>query len=121
MTVLVIGGAGYIGSHTCKALKQKGYLPVVYDNLQNGHRWAAAYGPLVVGDLLDASLLDQSFKAYQPEAVLPFASSLPLLQAMQKNQVLRLVFSSAAAVYGLPQEEQLKEMHRCDPINVYGN
>jgi UDP-arabinose 4-epimerase len=142
MTVLVIGGAGYIGSHTCKALKQKGYLPVVYDNLQNGHRWAAAYGPLVVGDLLDASLLDQTFKAYQPEAVLHFASSidcrasmhspgsyyqnnvvasLSLLQAMQNNQVLRLVFSSSAAVYGLPQEEQLKEMHRCDPINVYGN
>ncbi len=142
MTVLVMGGAGYIGSHTCKALKKKGYLPVVYDNLQNGHRWAAKFGPLVVGDLLDESLLDQTFKAYKFDAVLHFASSidcrasmhypgsyyqnnvvgsLALLQAMQKNGVRNLVFSSTAAVYGLPETDKLKETHRSAPINVYGN
>ncbi len=142
MTVLVVGGAGYIGSHTCKALKEKGYLPVVYDNLQNGHRWAAKFGPLVVGDLLNEELLDQTFKTYKPAAVLHFASSidcrasmndpgsyyqnnvvgsLALLGAMQKNGVKNLVFSSTAAVYGLPETEKLKEIHPCAPMNVYGN
>ncbi|MGH2612743.1 MAG: NAD-dependent epimerase/dehydratase family protein, partial [Rhabdochlamydiaceae bacterium] len=142
MTILVVGGAGYIGSHTCKMLKEAGYLPVVYDNLQNGHRWAATYGPLVMGDLLDAPLLDHTFKTYKVDAVLHFASfidcrasmhdpgsyyqnnvvaSLALFQAMQKNHVLKLVFSSSAAVYGLPQTEKLTETHRCAPINVYGN
>lgn len=142
MTVLVVGGAGYIGSHTCKALKAKGHLPVVYDNLQNGHKWAATFGPLVVGDLMDKAALDQTFKTYKPEAVLHFASSidcrasmndpgsyyqnnvvgsLALLQAMQRHNVKKLVFSSSAAVYGLPETEKLKETHRCAPVNVYGN
>lgn len=140
MTVLVIGGAGYIGGHTCKALQKK-YRPVVYDNLQNGHAWVAKFGPLVVGDLSDEKLLDQTFKTYEPVAVMHFASSidcrasmhdpssyyhnnvagsLALLRAMHKNNVKHLVFSSTAAVYGLPQTEQLKESHPCAPINVYG-
>jgi UDP-arabinose 4-epimerase len=142
MNILVVGGAGYIGSHTCKALKKEGYLPVVYDNLQNGHAWAASFGPLVKGDLMDADLLDQTFKTYKPVAVLHFASSidcrasmndpgsyyqnnvvgsLALLQTMHKNNIDKLVFSSSAAVYGLPETEKLKENHRCAPLNVYGN
>ncbi|MBP7074474.1 MAG: UDP-glucose 4-epimerase GalE [Rhabdochlamydiaceae bacterium] len=142
MNVLVVGGAGYIGSHTCKALRQKGYVPIVYDNLQNGHKWAAGSNPLVVGDLLDPELLDQTFKTYKPLAVLHFASSidcrasmnqpalyyrnnvvgsLNLLDAMQKNGVLKLVFSSTAAVYGFPESEKITESHPCKPVNVYGN
>ncbi|MGD0664609.1 MAG: UDP-glucose 4-epimerase GalE [Rhabdochlamydiaceae bacterium] len=142
MTVLVVGGAGYIGSHTCKALKEKGFAVVVYDNLQNGHKWAAAYGTLVVGDLHNDSLLDQTFKTYKPNAVLHFASSidcrasmkdpgsyyhnnvvgsLALLEAMHTNNVLKLVFSSTAAVYGHPQSDKLSESHPCAPVNVYGN
>jgi len=142
MTVLVIGGAGYIGSHTCKALRQKGYVPIIYDNLQNGHKWAAGSSPLVVGDLLDPVLLDQTFKTYKPLAVLHFASSidcrasmnqpahyyrnnvvgsLNLLDTMQKNGVLKLVFSSTAAVYGFPESETIAESHPCKPVNVYGN
>jgi UDP-arabinose 4-epimerase len=141
MTILVVGGAGYIGSHTCKALKKRGYLPVVYDNLQNGHRWAVGYGPLVVGDLLDQASLSQTLKIYKPKAVLHFASSinvresmqdpgsyyqnnvvgtLTLLQAMQKHAVSFLIFSSTAAVYGAAQEKTLCETHPCAPANVYG-
>lgn len=141
VAVLVAGGAGYIGSHTCKVLKQKGFVPVVYDNLQNGHKWAANYGPLIIGDLLDEAKLDQLFKTYQPKAVLHFASSihvresmqnpgsyyqnnvmgsLSLLRAMEKNRVNFLVFSSSAAVYGMPQRQLLSESDLCHPINVYG-
>src|SRR5574342_83859 len=128
MTILVVGGAGYIGSHTCKALKKKGYLPVVYD--KSGHHWAVKFGPLVVGDLLNKELLNNTFKVHKPEAVLHFASSidarasmqdpgsyyennvagsLSLLQAMQESGVRKLVFSSTAAVYGLPATDKLKE------------
>lgn len=142
MHVLVVGGAGYIGSHTCKALKQKGFVPIVYDNLQSGHKWAVKYGPLVVGGLLDQKLLDQTFEMYKPEVVLHFASSidarasmqnpslyyqnnvvssLALLNTLQKHGVRKLVFSSTAAVYGMPQQETLSESHPCNPINVYGN
>lgn len=142
MTVLVVGGAGYIGSNTCKALKEKGYVPVIYDNLQNGHQWAVKYGPFIKGDLLDKAALDAAFKQYMPVAVLHFASSidcrasmqdpggyyqnnvvgsLTLLQAMQNNQVAHLVFSSTAAVYGAPQQERIQESHPCSPMNVYGS
>lgn len=142
MHALVIGGAGYIGSHTCKALKQKGYVPIVYDNLQSGHRWAVKYGPLVIGDLLDQNLLCQTFETYKPDVVLHFASSidarasmqnpalyyqnnvassLALLAVLQKHGVKKLVFSSTAAVYGIPEQETLSESHPCKPVNVYGN
>ncbi len=142
MTILVVGGAGYIGSHTCKALKENGFNPVVYDNLSNGHAWAVQYGPLVVGDILDDGLLDQTIKNYQPQAVFHFASlidarasmhdpsgyyqnnvvgSLRLLQAMTRNNLKRLVFSSTAAVYGQPIRDKLDENHPCAPVNVYGH
>lgn len=141
MHVLVVGGAGYIGSHTCKALKKAGFNPVVYDNLQNGHKWACTFGPLVVGDIQDTKLLSQTLKTYKPEIVLHFASSIDarasmvdpgsyyynnlagtvsLLQAMQQNGVESLVFSSTAAVYGTPKSGALNERNKCDPLNVYG-
>ncbi len=140
--VLVVGGAGYIGSHTCKALKKKGYLPIIYDNLQNGHRWAASHGELIVGDLMDAKHLNKTIQTYQPKAVLHFASSIDcrksiqdpasyyqnnvvgsliLLQALQKNNLKKLVFSSTAAVYGEAQDTPLKESDPCVPVNVYGH
>ncbi len=141
MTVLVVGGAGYIGSHTCKALKKAGFNPVVYDNFQNGHKWACAFGPLVVGDIQNTELLSQTLKTYKPQVVLHFASSIDarasmtdpssyyynnlagtvsLLQAMQQNGIENLVFSSTAAVYGTPKSGPLNERSKCDPLNVYG-
>src|SRR3954452_2241192 len=72
--VLVTGGAGYIGSHTCKALAVAGYTPVTYDNLSTGNRWAVRWGPLEIGDLLDVSRLHEVFRAHRPTAVLHFAA-----------------------------------------------
>jgi len=139
--ILVIGGAGYIGSHVCKALKEAGFIPVVYDNMSNGHDWAVKWGPLVVGDLFDSKALDQAFIQYQPRGVIHLASLIDvkesmthpdmyyktnvegtrqLLEAMVRNKVYQIVFSSSAAVYGNPTEVPIPENHACEPINVYG-
>ena len=72
--VLVTGGAGYIGSHACKALAASGFVPITYDNLVSGHEWAVRWGPLEQGDILDRARLKEVFKAYQPSAVLHFAA-----------------------------------------------
>ena len=72
--VLVTGGAGYIGSHACKALSQAGYLPVTYDNLVYGHEWAVKWGPLERGDILDRARLDEVMSRYNPKAVMHFAA-----------------------------------------------
>ena len=72
--VLVTGGAGYIGSHACKALGQAGYLPVTYDNLVYGHKWAVRWGPLEQGDILDRTRLDEVMNRYNPKAVMHFAA-----------------------------------------------
>jgi UDP-arabinose 4-epimerase len=141
MTILVVGGAGYIGSHVCKALKEAGYIPVVYDNLENGHSWAVKWGPLVEGDLLDLPALDAVFEKYKPQGVIHLASyinvresiahpdkyyqnnvigSLRLLEAMVRHKVDQIVFSSTAAVYGDPSQVPISEDHPCNPINVYG-
>lgn len=140
-TVLVVGGAGYIGSHVCKALKEAGHVPVVYDNLSNGHSWAVKWGPLVIGDLFDTKALDATFQQYQPTGVIHLASFIDvkesmtdpdkyyknnvegtrrLLEAMVRNQVDQIVFSSSAAVYGSPSQVPIPENHDCQPINVYG-
>jgi UDP-arabinose 4-epimerase len=71
--VLVAGGAGYIGSHTCKALAEAGHTPIVYDNLHTGHAWAVKWGPLERGDLNDAGTLDVVLKRHRPQAVIDFA------------------------------------------------
>ena len=71
--VLVTGGAGYVGSHACKALARAGFVPVTYDNLSNGHEWAVRYGPLERGDILDRQALDAAISRHAPVAVLHFA------------------------------------------------
>ena len=139
--VLVTGGAGYIGSHACKALSEQGHVPVVYDNLGTGHEWAVRWGPLEVGDLRDRARLDGVLEAYSPDAVMHFAAhahvgesvrdpgkyydnnvagSLTLLEAMRDHGLGRLVFSSTCATYGIPDRVPITEDTRQDPINPYG-
>src|SRR5690348_14813400 len=72
--ILVTGGAGYVGSHTCKALAASGYNPITYDNLGTGHEWAVRWGPLAQGDILDRDRLNEVFGLYRPSAVLHFAA-----------------------------------------------
>jgi UDP-arabinose 4-epimerase len=139
--VLVTGGAGYIGSHTCKELAKQGYQPIVYDNLVYGHEWAVKWGPFIRGDLRDRDLLIRTMRGYQIEAVLHFAAfayvgesvmkpevyyennvggSLSLLNAMKEAGVNRIVFSSTCATYGNPITVPISESHPQNPINPYG-
>jgi UDP-glucose 4-epimerase len=139
-TVLVTGGAGYIGAHCCRALTAAGYEPVVYDNLSTGHRSFVA-GPLVVGDLLDKTALTRAFTQHKIAAVMHFAAAslvgesvadpqkyysnnfvgtLSLLQAMREAGCDRIVFSSTGAVYGNADSKALPEDFPCAPINPYG-
>lgn len=140
--VLVTGGAGYIGSHTVKALAERGYDVVVYDNLVYGHAEFVQWGPLVKGDLLDASALDQLFRHYGPfEAVLHFAAyayvgesvqhpekyyrnnitgSLNLFEKARENGTAHFIFSSTCATYGIPETVPIPESHPQQPINPYG-
>jgi UDP-arabinose 4-epimerase len=140
-TALVTGGAGYIGSHVCKALARAGYQPVVLDNLQYGHEWAVKWGPLAKGDILDRARLDDIFATYLPEAVIHFAAyayvgesvtnpgkyyrnnfvgSLTLLEAMRDHGVDKIVFSSTCATYGVPEVLPINEVTPQQPINPYG-
>jgi len=139
--VLVTGGAGYVGSVTCKALSKAGYLPVVYDNLSRGHRWAVKWGPLEEHDLKNRMALRATLHAYKPVAVLHFAAyayvgesmgapalyfqnnvvnSLTLLECMRECGLDAIVFSSSCATYGLPIEVPIKESHPQVPISPYG-
>jgi UDP-arabinose 4-epimerase len=139
--VLVTGGAGYIGSHACKALFDAGYRPVVYDNLICGHRWAVKWGPLEIGDIADRNALDRVIAEYEPEALMHFAAftyvgesvrdpgkyyrnnvagSLTLLEAMREHGIGKIVFSSTAAVYGFPEKGPISEDSPLHPINPYG-
>ena len=141
MRVLVTGGAGYVGSHTTKVLAHSGFQPVVLDNLELGHRWAARWGPLVVGDLANTSLLHELLQEYRVEAVIHFsahayvsesianprkyfrnnvANTLNLLEAMLDSGVGRIVFSSSCASYGLPESVPIREDHPQRPVNPYG-
>lgn len=143
--ILVTGGAGFIGSHTCKALALAGYQPVVFDDLSNGHAEAVQWGPLVEADVRDAGALATAMVQYQPTAVIHFAGLIEVgrstrepeafwdhnlngvaavLSAMRQTGVKRIVFSSTAACYGQPPEgslaplvEELPTM----PINPYGD
>lgn len=140
-TVLVTGGAGYVGSHTAKLLRRAGYAVVVYDNLSAGHRAAAGAGPFVEGDIHDGARVRRALRDYGVQAVLHFAAwlnvgesvrdprgyywnnvvgSLALLDAMVAEGVSTLVFSSSAAVFGEPVETPITEEHPCRPINPYG-
>jgi UDP-arabinose 4-epimerase len=141
MNVLVTGGAGYIGSHTSKALALAGHTPIVFDNLSKGHRWAAKWGPLIEGDIADTRLVAATIRERHIEAVMHFAgfievgesmrdpgkyfesiagNSLSLLRAMAGTGVARIVFSSTAAVYGQPEHTPIEETHPCRPVNPYG-
>ncbi len=141
MRVLVTGGAGYIGSHTAKALAQAGHEPLVLDNLSTGHRWAVKWGRLLEWDLAAPEMLPQFLEHERIEAVMHFAASLlvgesvreprkyfwnnvvntlRLLDAMLQAGVKRIVFSSSAAVYGYPQTVPIPEDHPKAPVNPYG-
>lgn len=140
-TVLVVGGAGYIGSHTCLDLANKGYKPVVFDNFSNGHCEFVKWGPAEEGDIRDRARLDEVLAKHKPAAILHFAAlievgesvkdpvsfyennvigTLTLLSAAQAAGINAFVFSSTCATYGLPQSVPLDETHRQVPINPYG-
>ncbi len=139
--ILVVGGAGYIGSHLVKQLLADSYHVVILDNFSTGHRRLVTGGELVEGDLGDSALLDQLFGAHQFAAVMHFAAfslvgesvqtplkyysnniaqTVALIEAMVRNNVLRFIFSSTAAVYGEPQSVPIAEDHPCHPTNPYG-
>jgi UDP-arabinose 4-epimerase len=139
--ILVTGGAGYIGSHVCKALAQTGYTPVVYDNLARGHASAVKWGALEIGDISDAMHLRQVINKYQPAAVMHFAAlayvgesveqplkyytnnfsgTFCLLKVMHDVCIDKLVFSSTCATYGIPIWVPITEDHPQQPINPYG-
>jgi UDP-glucose-4-epimerase GalE len=141
MTILVAGGAGYIGSHTVKELRREGFDVIVFDNFSSGRLELIGDTPRVRGDLLDREALRQVFEARKIEAVLHFASliqvgesytdprkyyihnlttSLNLLDAMLEAGVKTLIFSSSAAVYGDPLETPIPETHPTNPVNPYG-
>jgi UDP-arabinose 4-epimerase len=140
-TVLVTGGAGFIGSHTCKALAAHGYTPVVVDNLTNGRRGAVKWGPIEVGDVRDEGWLVDVFRRHAPVAVLHFAGlieagrsvtephafydvnvggTVRLLSAMRRVGCRQVVFSSTAAVYGNPETVPIGERHPRVPVSPYG-
>jgi UDP-glucose-4-epimerase GalE len=139
--ILVTGGAGYIGSHCCKALYEAGYQPICYDNLSTGHAEFVKWGPLVIGDIRDTKALAEQLKLHDAVAVMHFAAfssvgesvadpqkyyqnnlagTLALLKAMLDSGCLNLVFSSTGAVYGNADSRPIKESFACVPINPYG-
>jgi len=141
MKLLVTGGAGYIGSHVVKALAEAGHDLLIYDNLSTGHDWALLGGRLVRGELADRDFLIQTIAGFQPAAIMHFAASiqveesvreplsyyrnntantLTLLEAMRVTGVSRLIYSSTAAVYGIPDHIPVDEQAALAPINPYG-
>ncbi len=141
MNVLVTGGAGYIGSHTCKELKKNGFNPITYDNLSRGHKEFVKFGPLVVGDILDSKKIEDAIREYNIQAVLHFAAyayvgesvekpelyyknnvqgTMSLLDAMLKTNIKKFVFSSTCATYGVPEKVPISEDFEQNPINPYG-
>lgn len=141
MSILVLGGAGYIGSHTAKSLSGAGFEPVVYDNLSAGHRWAVKWGPLIEADLCDENSLKLALKQHKVTAAIHFAAnayvgesvrdprryfennvsnSLRLIHALLDAGVNCIVFSSSCAVYGVPGSSPISETHPKIPVNPYG-
>lgn len=140
-SVLVTGGAGYVGAHAAKALARGGITPVVFDNLSTGHRHNIRFGPFEEGDIRDTPRLASVMQGHAVTAVLHFAASIEVangeqspaafhdnnvagtqsvLEAMRISGVKQLVFSSTAAVYGAPEYTPIDERHPCNPVNVYG-
>jgi UDP-arabinose 4-epimerase len=138
--VLVTGGAGYIGSHACKALAASGYTPICYDNLSRGNRWAVKWGPLEVGNISDAVRLKAILHQYQPIGLMHFAAYAYVGESVQQpltyyennfigtamllravlDQCIPIVFSSTCATYGIPDTVPIFEAHAQNPINPYG-
>lgn len=139
--ILVTGGAGYIGSHACKALPEAGFMPVCFDNLSTGHACAVKRGPLVEGDLLDPEAIDQVIAEVRPAGLIHFAAylyvgesvaeprvyfrnnfsgTLNLLDSMRRHAVDHLVFCNTCATYSAPEKLPLTEDHPQRPINPYG-
>jgi UDP-arabinose 4-epimerase len=140
-TILVTGGAGFVGSHACKALSRAGYMPVVFDNLERGHEWAVKWGPLEHGDIRNEKDLNRLFEARRPWAVMHFAAyayvgestlepskyydtnvggTAKLLKACAAFGCRNVVFSSSCATYGAPERLPLKEDDAQKPVNPYG-
>ena len=141
MKIFITGGAGYIGSHVVKALGGAGHELLIYDNLSTGHEWAVLCGRLVKGDLADATLLSDVLTAFRPEAVMHFAASIQveesvreplkyyrnnvvntvnLLEVTVRHGIRSFIYSSTAAVYGIPEKIPVDEMAPLNPINPYG-
>jgi len=141
MRVLVIGGAGYIGSHMCKMLAQHGHSVHVLDDFSTGHRDACRFGTLRIGDMGDAATLHDVFRAARPEAVMHFAGkslieesvrepaqyhfanvvgTATLMECLKQYPGLPVVFSSTASIFGSPLSGLIDEQHPCKPINPYG-
>lgn len=142
MNILVIGGAGYIGSHTVRLLHQRGHRPVIFDNLSTGHREAVSQFHFIKGDLRKPADIKKALKSYRIDAVMHFSAlalvgesmerpalyyenniigGLNLLNAMLEAGVKKIIFSSSAAVYGIPKKAPIEENHPVSPINPYGN
>ncbi|MDO9418498.1 UDP-glucose 4-epimerase GalE [Pararhizobium sp.] len=140
-TILVVGGAGYIGSHTCRILADRGFQPVVFDNLINGHSEFVRWGPLEEGDIRDRARIQAVLSKHEPAAVIHFAGlievgdstkrpeqfydinvagSLTLLSAMLDAGIDKFVFSSTCATYGIPVATPIVETHAQAPISPYG-
>src|SRR5438034_1322306 len=140
-TILVCGGAGYIGAHMCELLADRGFRIVVFDDLSAGHRDFVRWGDLIIGDLRDPRAIHSAFEAHRFDAVMHFAGkivvsesvrdpasyyehnvtgTLHLLQAMLQHGAPPLVFSSTAALFGDPRYTPIDEEHPCLPVNPYG-
>ena len=141
MKVLVTGGAGYIGSHTCKELAKQGHIPIVYDNLSTGHREFVKWGDFIHGDIKDTQYLRNCLQKFKPDGIIHFAAyayvgesvinpgkyfdnnvagTLSLLSAMRDENIKNIVVSSTCAVYGQPDEIPISENCPTYPINPYG-
>jgi UDP-arabinose 4-epimerase len=140
-TVLVTGGAGYVGSHCCKAFAQAGWSVVAFDNLSRGWRESVKWGPFVEGEIADAAAVKAALNRYRPDVVAHFAAyayigesvdrpelyyrnnsfgTLVLLEEMLRAGVDKLIFSSSCATYGVPLSSPIDEDHPQAPINPYG-
>jgi UDP-arabinose 4-epimerase len=140
-SILVTGGAGYIGSHTCKALRRAGFNPITYDNLTRGNPESVKWGPLEIGELADSLRLRDTLARYRPAAVIHFAAlayvdesnqnptlyyqnnvggTAALLEVMRECGIDKMVFSSSCAVYGTPAVVPIREETGYAPINPYG-
>ena len=139
--VFVTGGAGYIGSHTCKALARAGYQPIVLDNLSTGHLWAVRWGPFKEGNIHDQLLVRSLIEKYKIKVMIHFAASayvgesmhhpdkyfqnnvantLRLVDAAHEAGLKKIVFSSTCATYGIPKRLPITEKHPQKPVNPYG-